>query len=988
MSIPLLIKKNEKLVNDTLHWNASLPFLVSSPFPISKENPSLFGIEYKEEDLFDLVAADGPFGACRSLLKWYFCPKKYPPDVDFQSSKDGWPKLKVALAGTTSQLGYTLVENGTNGKSKRSKGLFCARFRRCETHNTYAPSDYRTDYVRSNRRAGSRGVEGLKMARRKDSYRALSKSECCRVRLSIGVDMAGFYLKGSNGCRNHCFHPPLCVDGSVPFASYHELSQEKKELAITLRMAGLSYNATAAAFERQYGMMLKPGQVQNLTKSITYRIQPCGQGHKQELKTTSADRLLLGLCEDKHDHIVLTHQTVGDAMAVHKNIGSTLEAELAFTTFWPEPERSSMRAFISAQRSCRKIPIDQDLFVAVLWVTKGEKEMFRKFPNVVKIDTTFGTNDRSMPLLSVTGLNSNGNTFTIARAYIPNEQSWVFRWILSHALPQLLGVEAMKRIVVILSDGDSTEIAQINHLLDELCPQAHRLRCGWHLVDRGWERLIYHIPKDPFRSKFRLFETTRRILFSWTYSWMTPSCETKEEFSLSRQLFLSFLESKELMSMVGPFFVDKIRIWQATIACCEPNWVFYRRKRLFAREEFTNSSHEASFRQVKYGFASLMPSMDVHESGKNLSIQADVSYKRMKSMAVQDKTRYCLWSSIPELTSKLTKRGAGLLEAEWNRRYDYHSMFDASSSEFRLIVVDLKDDEEGRPQPKASFWTSFAPKFRRIRSIRMETDAEGERRLTCSCCYPERTGLPCRHQLHILVTYFEGYLPKLEDVHCFWWSTYFSHSFVRNVNGARTPLAKNLEEIAAVYNNIPYAGPVTHNVGPRLDLPVDDSIRFQKGDIVDRVMNWTREELQKVLPIETTTTTVEQFGACRVETTKPIPGLSQQTVTYTQDEEFSSDSNDEDNNSTSWTNRWDEDTERLSRSTPKLSEPENPYHVLSPIFKQLVAAVEKDNCNLKECATKLLDLVACIEGKVGELSVEEEGRLALPTSKRKRFHKR
>ena len=200
-------------------------------------------------------------------------------------------------------------------------------------------------------------------------------------------------------------------------------------------------------------------------------------------------------------------------MTAHKNIGTTLADDIRFTTFWPEPERSSMRAFISAQRRAREIPNEQDLFVAVMWVTKGERELFRKFPNLVKIDTTFGTNDRSMPLLSITGLTSTGQTFTIVRAYIPNEQAWVFRWILSHSLPQLLGVESMQRIVVILSDGDSTEIAQINHLVDELCPLAHRLRCGWHLVDRGWERLIYHIPKDPFRSRYRMFETTCQFSF-------------------------------------------------------------------------------------------------------------------------------------------------------------------------------------------------------------------------------------------------------------------------------------------------------------------------------------------------------------------------------------------------------------------------------------------------------------------------------------------
>jgi hypothetical protein len=100
---------------------------------------------------------------------------------------------------------------------------------------------------------------------------------------------------------------------------------------------------------------------------------------------------------------------------------------------------------------------------------KGRKRDHLNFPNVVKINTMFGTNDQSMPLLSITGLKLTGQIFTIAHAYIPNKQTWVFQWILSHFLPQLLGVGSMQRIIVIISDRDSTKIAQINHLVDEFC---------------------------------------------------------------------------------------------------------------------------------------------------------------------------------------------------------------------------------------------------------------------------------------------------------------------------------------------------------------------------------------------------------------------------------------------------------------------------------------------------------------------------------------
>jgi hypothetical protein len=49
----------------------------------------------------------------------------------------------------------------------------------------------------------------------------------------------------------------------------------------------------------------------------------------------------------------------------------------------------------------------------------------------------------------------------------------------------------------------------------------------------------------------------------------------------------------------------------------------------------------------------------------------------------------------------------------------------------------------------------------------------------------------------------------------------------------------------------------------------------------------------------------------------------------------------------------------------------------------LVAAVEKNEANLEECADKLQKLVSSVKHKVGKLHEEEDGVLAMPTSKRK-----
>jgi hypothetical protein len=53
-----------------------------------------------------------------------------------------------------------------------------------------------------------------------------------------------------------------------------------------------------------------------------------------------------------------------------------------------------------------------------------------------------------------------------------------------------------------------------------------------------------------------------------------------------------------------------------------------------------------------------------------------------------------------------------------------------------------------------------------------------------------------------------------------------------------------------------------------------------------------------------------------------------------------------------------------------------------------VAAVKKDHTNLKECEDELLNLVASVEGKVAKWAKEEEGVLALPTSRRRHVNHR
>ena len=134
------------------------------------------------------------------------------------------------------------------------------------------------------------------------------------------------------------------------------------------------------------------------------------------------------------------------------------------------------------------------------------------------------------------GKNSNGKMFIFIRAYLAHERGWIFRWIFSIVLPKMFNKNTLSISKLIISDGDLQEYSQIDNASKKYFPNFLRLRCGWHIVDRSWETRFSS--KNAFPEAAQLhYDTMKKTIQKWLYSWMKPSCETMEEYLLSKYLF-------------------------------------------------------------------------------------------------------------------------------------------------------------------------------------------------------------------------------------------------------------------------------------------------------------------------------------------------------------------------------------------------------------------------------------------------------------------
>merc|ERR1719464_1049736 len=128
------------------------------------------------------------------------------------------------------------------------------------------------------------------------------------------------------------------------------------------------------------------------------------------------------------------------------------------------------------------------------------------------------------------------NVFTSMRVFLPSECQWVFQWVIGSAMPTLLGSEPLRRTQIFLCDGDTKIYRSYDHNKPKVMPNSKQVICGFHLVNKGLERLK---PKllgwDTGEVNGQLF-TFKQWLFSWMVVGKTESEDIfRESYKLLRE---------------------------------------------------------------------------------------------------------------------------------------------------------------------------------------------------------------------------------------------------------------------------------------------------------------------------------------------------------------------------------------------------------------------------------------------------------------------
>jgi hypothetical protein len=492
-------------------------------------------------------------------------------------------------------------------------------------------------------------------------------------------------------------------------------------------------------------------------------------------------------------------------------------------------EESAVKQIADNHREVRGIQDDQEMMVAVAFTNPYEVRQLKCFHSVLHIDCTADTNKEGRPLLTITSKDSNGKMFTGLRCFMPNEQAWAFQWLFLTVFPALFGPHAsfLPKLSVIVTDGDKTMIEQLEIAIARFFPpNVYRIRCSWHIIDRGWSTQV-KLPLGGFSRRKRaahlvgrkrkahvpLTDAKRlaRTFYFWMFSWAQPRyCLSREEYNVSKALFLYVLRTTDVTDILGEDATKTIISFARNFVFPhEEHFCYFLRKDKFHLDSHTNCGHEGTNNGLKHGAAPVQPQNRIDRAAQTLSFNADVKSVETKILMEQKLSTKSLWSNSPTSNS-VTDICESMLMFEWNEGCSRRKVF--RTSHHRWIVIhensldesptqetdeedewkDWCDDESENSEasdmeknqiphlstsPTNNDRKSFIPRFRRAYDVNV---CSSDNVFVCSCNLQKSMGIPCRHissvvhsEPSLLKTYPNGF--PLNSVSVFWYAVYYRY---------------------------------------------------------------------------------------------------------------------------------------------------------------------------------------------------------------------
>ena len=869
------------LFSDTYTWEAviELPFVPhysnsSTTIDLSKAFDSI-----EPSNIYSYISKSGD--SCQPdsnepVDRLYLNPKMFPPI--FRNGDDLSKEESKTIEEITAFLKSAAHDSGSAVRKRSSCLKSMSKFRiifECACNHTKKKKkngaddtteeekQYRESHHVKNkngtakREGAQRGAPGLPRRRNK------KPNHKCPQAFTLKVDSIGFYIS-TLGSSLHEGHPRY--NASFTHAHISSLTQEEREDAVHAAKATVNKAAARNFVQQKWNKHITRSQVTLLdTLAKDDEVDDIG-ALLHLLETCPTVRWDMLWSKEKEVVSPLSTQSGElDVFSSSKVDGEVTEESLLGS----DSVMKEVAATAIEDRKSRGIAINEQVFHSIAWSDERTLRYFQLCPQAITCDITSHTNNAGFHLLTFSCKTSIDKQVVFLRIWIPDQRRVSFRYVFQRSLPKLLPEHARMRVCYIMKDGDPNQADELRKAMKEFFPKAIDAGCGFHIVEKGWNR---HVPPAGVlrpRSKKRFLAESRKI-HTWLYSFMRPGyCQSKEEYELSKYLLLKYVTSNHFLRVVGgenyEYMIRAIvKYIRSYVFPYEQMYAAHLRKDVMHFDISHSSAHEGTNFGLKAHAASARPNQGLHQAAAAMGIQdtcksAECNLIIGNDMRYKDKSE---WTSNP-FASEMLSFSAALLEYWFKKSKDYlvrrvgWNKFlvvycgDGCDPEFVAKYIDgwTPPESHGKADDKDSFPLGEEDAFEMSSNCKhplfshayiVTLDANCCR---CSCCHFERVGLPCPHfhacfreVLNAVGIEFKGFNISSVSIR---WTTAFMYYGYRDVD---KPKEKELVKKMARLAMHDTKGPkFTHTLPDESVMPILPDI--PELPLADRLKNYPKEAI-------------------------------------------------------------------------------------------------------------------------------------------------
>ena len=413
---------------------------------------------------------------------------------------------------------------------------------------------------------------------------------------------------------------------------------------------------------------------------------------------------------------------------------------------------------------------------------------------------------------------------------MPNQQSWMFRWVFSVVFPRLIPKHVLSKVRIVITDGDPQEYSQVDNAIESVFPNAKRVQCGWHIVYKGFEKYIdMTFPDIPTT----IINDHKKIIQNWMYSWMKRTCWTYLEYKYSRYLFMKYIFLSQVVNLFGLAFLNNVAMFvRKHVLLHEKYFLYCQRSQIRHYGEYSNTPLEGTNFALKHSSISTHPGLSMDSSMVILSLLSDKHVQKVNSNVIKQNKRQCM-NYGNEVHDKLTVRGSSMV-----------SNLVSLTNRYKCIRVNAKEWKVRKMSVggnRKRGIMSCIPDFDVLQTVGIiDTANDNIKQLRCSCTYTTVYGLPCVHSWTVAKTFEPNWTYiNHNDVSVRWLKSYYLYSLPETI----IPDVAKQQKIKQVFRSIRKHEVVGIHIEQNwyADIPIHTTPlpeEYQQPDHIVKCMNY------------------------------------------------------------------------------------------------------------------------------------------------------